>query len=118
MRKLFYGELRKHKLKNYINLIDKFEKHLKQLERHSSSTRSNIDFTDKDGLSPLHYACQYNQTDCTQILLVDSGASLDLSCKSGFRPREMLQYHEIKYIFQSFYNKIDQSSYVMGGAEE
>lgn len=42
---------------------------------------------------------------------------MDLSCKSGFRPREMLQYIEIKHIFQDFYNKIDQSSYVLTGVQ-
>ena len=61
-------------------------------------------------MSPLHYSCQYNQPACAKILLLENGASIDLSCEAGFRARELLQNKEIKAVFIEFYKKVDKST--------
>ena len=71
--------------------------------------RFTIDFVDEQGLSPLHYSCQYNRPQCAAILLLESGASIDLSCEAGFRPRELLQNDEVRQIFIEYYDKVDRA---------
>ena len=60
-------------------------------------------------MSPLHYSCQYNQPQCAKILLLENGASIDLSCEAGFRCRELLQNSKIKAVFVDFYKKVDKA---------
>jgi hypothetical protein len=57
----------------------------------------------------LHYACQHNKPECVNLLLLESGASLDLCCEAGIRPRDLLQHENVRERFVEFYQKIDQA---------
>lgn len=97
------------KLKNYLDYFREMENNIKSLKQAQQEQVFDIDFIDDDGLSPLHYSCQLNHIECSEILLLENGASIDLSCESGFRPRDLLQHDEIKRIFQEFYRKVDKA---------
>lgn len=78
-------------LKEYAKSHKAFKADQEELFEKASLREFTIDFVDEEGLSPLHYACQYNQPWCAELLLLESGASIDLSCEAGFRPRDLLQ---------------------------
>jgi hypothetical protein len=96
-------------LDKYLKGYNKFKQNLENLKELASNWEFNVDIIDDDGLTPLHYSCQYNKPQCAKILLLESGASIDLSCEAGFRPRELLQNSEVKQIFIEFYEKVDNA---------
>lgn len=75
----------------------------------STAEQFDIDFLDADKFTPLHYSCQYNRKECAELLLLQNGASIDQSSEGGLRPRDMLQYDEIKEIFQLYFTKVDKA---------
>lgn len=60
------------------------------LHAKAENMNFSIDFIDDEGLTPLHYACQLNKPQCAEILLLENGASLDISSEAGIRPRELI----------------------------
>ena len=92
-----------------MHTYEQFGKLLLEYEKKSKSSKFDIDFLDADKFTPLHYACQYDRKECTKILLLQHGASIDLSSEAGLRPRDMLQYDEIKKIFIEYFEKIDNA---------
>jgi len=96
---MLFAILKQHKLGKYLRQYSKQRSFLNDLKVKSENHSFDIDFIDNEGLSPLHYSCQFNHVECTEMLLLENGASIDLSGESGFRPRDMLQNEGIKRTF-------------------
>ena len=90
LEKSFLHQLKKFKLKAYIKHYQAFIDILSELKIKAKDCSFDTDFKDEDGMTPLHYSCQNNNPDCTHILLLENGASIDLASEAGVRPRELL----------------------------
>lgn len=97
------------RLKQLAKNFKHFERHYLRLHQNAEEFIFSFDIQEKDGLTPLHLACQFAHTECAHLLLLEYGASADISNESGIRPRDMIHNENIKFIFQKFYDKIDKA---------
>lgn len=67
-----------------------------------------FDFFDKEGRTPLHYACQGNNIKCAEMLIFKYGCNIDVCAQNGLRPRDLIQFPSNKQMFQKFYTFVDK----------
>ena len=90
-------------------MYNNFVKTLNEYQTQIDGGYFSKDFLDDGGYSPLHYACQLNNKECAELLLMYHSSSLDITAETGVRPRDLIQHDDIKVMFQKFYIKVDRA---------
>lgn len=74
------------------------EEILKVAEGTQRDVRRLLDNTDKDGWTPLHWACREACNDDMVKWLVEKGASVDKETEEGWLPQHVAIYHDNDYL--------------------